>query len=51
MWQADSVELPYIERRLQHFAGQTGEPSLVPAPLLQRLTAAGAGFASLKTAG
>jgi 3-hydroxyacyl-CoA dehydrogenase len=50
MWHADRVGLPYIEQRLQHFAGQTGELSLAPAPLLQRLAAAGAGFASLKTA-
>ena len=45
---ADSIGLPHVARQLEKYAAQTGEASLQPAPLLSRLVAEGAGFASLK---
>ena len=48
MLYADSIGLAHIARRLEHYAAQTGEASLQPAPLLARLAAEGAGFGSLK---
>jgi len=45
MHYADSVGLKHIAERLAHYAEQTGNASLKPAAMLQRLAAAGQGFA------
>ncbi len=50
MHYADARGLKEIADRLAAFAQQTGDESLVPAPLLARLAAEGKGFASLKPA-
>ncbi len=47
MFHADLVGLAVIRDRLLELAAQTGDDSLKPAPLLQRLAEAGEGFASL----
>jgi 3-hydroxyacyl-CoA dehydrogenase len=47
MHYADSVGLARIRDRLVEFAATTGDESLRPAPLLEKLAAAGKGFASL----
>jgi 3-hydroxyacyl-CoA dehydrogenase len=47
MHYADSVGLARIRDRLVQFARRTGDESLRPAPLLEKLAAAGKGFASL----
>ena len=44
MFHADLVGLPRIRDRLQELAAQTGDETLRPAPLLERLAAAGEGF-------
>ena len=44
MFHADVVGLPRIRDRLHEFAAATGDESLHPAPLLDRLAAAGKGF-------
>ena len=49
MHYADSVGLARIRDRLTEFARRTGDESLRPAPLLQKLAADGNGFASLST--
>jgi 3-hydroxyacyl-CoA dehydrogenase len=48
MHYADSVGLDKIASRLADFAQRFKEPALAPAPLLQRLAAAGQGFAAWK---
>ncbi|MCQ4158831.1 3-hydroxyacyl-CoA dehydrogenase NAD-binding domain-containing protein [Roseomonas sp. GC11] len=48
MHHADAVGLAHVAERLAHYAATTGEASLMPAPLLAKLAAAGAGFATLK---
>ncbi|MGG5887222.1 3-hydroxyacyl-CoA dehydrogenase NAD-binding domain-containing protein [Falsiroseomonas sp. HC035] len=48
MHYADSVGLLHVVARLAEFAQQTGDDSLLPAPLLARLAAEGGNFASLK---
>ena len=45
MFHADVVGLPRIRDRLHEFADATGDDTLRPAPLLDRLAAAGKGFA------
>ena len=45
MFYADEVGLPKIVERLTSFRGDTGDPSLEPAPLLRTLAAAGMSFA------
>jgi 3-hydroxyacyl-CoA dehydrogenase len=47
MHYADSVGLARIRDRLAEFARRTGDDSLRPAPLLEKLAADGEGFASL----
>ena len=49
MFYADLVGLHRIRDRLAEFARQTGDDSLKPAPLLERLADAEQGFDSLKT--
>jgi 3-hydroxyacyl-CoA dehydrogenase len=49
MFHADQVGLEHIAAQLDAVAARTGDESLRPAPLLQRLAAAGSGFASLPT--
>ena len=49
MFHADLVGLGTIRDRLAHFAAQTGDETLKPAPLLQRLADAGEGFSTLGT--
>jgi 3-hydroxyacyl-CoA dehydrogenase len=44
---ADAVGVARIRDRLAEFALRTGDESLRPAPLLEKLSAAGKGFASL----
>jgi len=46
MHYADSVGLKHIAERLAHYAEQTGNASLKPAAMLQRLAVAGQGFAA-----
>jgi 3-hydroxyacyl-CoA dehydrogenase len=48
MHHADALGLGHVAARLAAFAQQTGDDSLLPAPLLARLAAEGRGFASLK---
>ena len=48
MHHADARGLDKVAARLSEFARQTGDDSLLPAPLLARLAAEGRGFASLK---
>ncbi len=48
MHYADSIGLAKIADRLAGFAERFNEPALKPAPLLQRLTAEGRGFAAWK---
>jgi 3-hydroxyacyl-CoA dehydrogenase len=47
MFYADLVGLPKIRDRLAEYAKRSGDRTLEPAPLLQRLAAEGKGFASL----
>jgi 3-hydroxyacyl-CoA dehydrogenase len=47
MHYADTVGLARIRDRLAEFARRTGDESLRPAPLLEKLAAAGRGFASV----
>jgi 3-hydroxyacyl-CoA dehydrogenase len=50
MYYADSVGLAHIRDRLSHYATQSKDERLKPAPLLARLAAEGKGFASLAAA-
>jgi 3-hydroxyacyl-CoA dehydrogenase len=50
MFWADAVGLQKIADRLAHYAKETNDPSLEPAPLLKRLAAEGKTFASLAAA-
>jgi 3-hydroxyacyl-CoA dehydrogenase len=50
MFYADQVGLKHIADRLSYYAKETDDPSLEPAPLLQRLAAEGKTFASLTSA-
>jgi 3-hydroxyacyl-CoA dehydrogenase len=50
MYYADSVGLAKIRDRLSHYAAQSKDDRLKPAPLLSRLAAEGKGFASLAAA-
>jgi len=47
MFYADLVGLRVIRDRLRQFAAETGDETLKPAPLLDRLADAGEGFASV----
>jgi 3-hydroxyacyl-CoA dehydrogenase len=47
MFYADQVGLKHIADRLSHYAKETNDPSLEPAPLLKRLADEGRTFASL----
>ena len=47
MFHADLVGLDVIRDRLREFARETGDASLQPAPLLERLASVGEGFGSL----
>jgi 3-hydroxyacyl-CoA dehydrogenase len=47
MFYADQVGLKHIAERLSHYAKETNDPSLEPAPLLERLAAEGKTFGSL----
>ncbi len=47
MFYADSLGLAKIRERLMVFAQASGDETLKPAPLLEKLAAAGKGFASL----
>ncbi|PYF03080.1 short chain enoyl-CoA hydratase /3-hydroxyacyl-CoA dehydrogenase [Rhodopseudomonas faecalis] len=51
MFYADLVGLKPIAERLSHYAKQTNDPSLEPAPLLKRLADEGRTFASLAKGG
>jgi 3-hydroxyacyl-CoA dehydrogenase len=50
MFWADQVGLKHIADRLAHYAKETNDPSLEPAPLLKRLADEGKTFASLAAA-
>jgi 3-hydroxyacyl-CoA dehydrogenase len=50
MYYADRLGLDAVRDRLQHYAGRSGDDSLRPAALVERLAAAGRGFASLAAA-
>ena len=41
---ADEIGLPYIVDQLTHYAATSGDETLAPAPLLQRLAASGSSF-------
>jgi 3-hydroxyacyl-CoA dehydrogenase len=47
MYYADTIGLAQIRDRLAHYAAQSGDERLKPAPLLTRLAQEGRGFASL----
>ncbi len=47
MHYADSVGLKHVADRLSHYAKETNDPSLEPAPLLKKLADEGKTFASL----
>lgn len=47
MYYADQIGLKTVAARLGSFAGATGDDTMLPAPLLARLAAAGEGFATL----
>jgi len=49
MWYADSIGLRVIRDRLAAYAERSGDASLRPAALLERLVAEGRDFASLAT--
>jgi 3-hydroxyacyl-CoA dehydrogenase len=46
MHHADRLGLAHLRDRLDHYAQQSGDDSLRPAPLIRRLAAEGRGFAS-----
>jgi 3-hydroxyacyl-CoA dehydrogenase len=46
MFYADQVGLTHVRDRLAHYAAQTGDPSLEPAPFLARLARENRGFGS-----
>ncbi len=46
MFYADQVGLTHLRDRLAHYAAQTGDPSLEPAPFLARLAREDRGFGS-----
>jgi 3-hydroxyacyl-CoA dehydrogenase len=46
MHYADQLGLGHIRDRLTYYADRSGDETLRPAPLLQRLAAEGRGFAS-----
>jgi len=48
MHYADQVGLNVVADRLAHYAKQTNDPTLEPAPLLKRLAEQGASFAGMK---
>jgi len=48
MHYADQVGLNVVADRLSHYAKQTNDPTLEPAPLLKRLAEQGASFAGVK---
>ena len=50
MFYADLVGLAHIRDRLAEYARRSKDPTLEPAPLLNRLAAEGQSFASLKVA-
>ena len=50
MFYADLLGIGRVAQRLDHYAAQTGEESLRPAPLIRRLAAEGKGFSSLAAA-
>ncbi len=47
MYHADSMGLDEVARRLSSYAAATGDATLRPAPLLERLAQTKHGFASL----
>jgi 3-hydroxyacyl-CoA dehydrogenase len=47
MYYADQQGLAHVRDRLTHYALRSGDESLRPAPLIERLAAAGRGFASV----
>jgi 3-hydroxyacyl-CoA dehydrogenase len=47
MYYADQQGIAHIRDRLRHYAQRSGDESLRPAPLIERLAAEGSGFASL----
>ncbi len=51
MYYADQVGLQHIADRLSVYAGQTGDKTLEPAPLLARLASQAKGFGSLSAKG
>ena len=46
MYYADQLKLPHLRDRLTYYADRSGDETLQPASLLQRLAAEGRGFAS-----
>ncbi|MDB5627754.1 MAG: short chain enoyl-CoA hydratase / 3-hydroxyacyl-CoA dehydrogenase [Tardiphaga sp.] len=50
MFYADQVGLKHVADRLSHYAKETNDPSLEPAPLLKKLADEGKTFASLAKA-
>lgn len=50
MFYADRIGLPQICDKLKTFARESGDETLKPAPLLEKLAADGSGFASLTAA-
>ncbi len=50
MHYADQLGLAVVRDRLNALAERTGDPSLRPAPLIERLAAEGKGFASVRAA-
>jgi 3-hydroxyacyl-CoA dehydrogenase len=50
MYYADRLGLDAVRDRLRHYAERSGDDSLGPAAMIERLAAAGRGFASLEPA-
>jgi 3-hydroxyacyl-CoA dehydrogenase len=48
MFYADGVGLGHIRDRLALYAERSGDATLKPAPLIERLAAEGKGFAAFK---
>jgi 3-hydroxyacyl-CoA dehydrogenase len=46
MYYADRLGLAHVRDRLAYYVERSGDETLRPAPLLQRLAAEGRGFAS-----
>ena len=49
MFWADRMGLKTVRDKLAHYAATTGDPNMIPSPLIERLAAEGGSFASSGT--